>query len=111
MYSSQPAINPTLTLDPISLPNQRVLSLLCQSKHLFSKRRIVGIGGRQGKRAAIGAFEERLSPCAEAREVEPERGISQERAFLLLLRGAEDLQRGVNTGGVLLQESLERFGI
>src|SRR6266568_5504861 len=97
MHSSQPAINTALALDPISLPNQRMLSLLCQGKHLFSKRGIVGIGGREGKHAAISAFEERLSPCAEAREVEPERGIAQERAFLLLLRGAEDLQRGVNT--------------
>src|SRR2546423_934685 len=97
MHSSQPAINPTLAFDPISLPNQRVLSLLCQGKHLFSKRGIVGSGERQGKCAAIGAFEERFSPSAQAREVEPERRISQERAFLFLLRRAENLQRGVNT--------------
>ncbi len=91
MYSTQPAINTAIAFDPISLSNEGVASLLCQDKYLLSKRGIVGIGGRKGKRAAICTFEEGPFSCAQARKVEPERSISQERAFLFLLRGTEYL--------------------
>jgi hypothetical protein len=96
MYSSQPAINTAIAFYPISLSNEGVASLLCQDKYLLSKRGIVGIGGRKGKRAAICTFEEGPFSCAQARKVEPERSISQERAFLFLLRGTEYLQRCVD---------------
>src|SRR5216117_2171144 len=96
MDSSQPAINPAIDLDPISLSNERVASLLCQNKHLLSKRRIVGSGGGKENHAAICTGEEGLFPCTEAREIGPERGISHEWAFFFLLRGTEDLQRGVD---------------
>src|SRR5438105_15879777 len=97
MHSSQPAINPPIALDPISTSHERVASLLCQDQRLLSKRGIVGIGGGKEKRAAICAFEEGLFPSAEAGEIEPERGIPQERAFLFLLRSAKDPHRGVDT--------------
>src|SRR5438034_7391293 len=97
MHSALPAINTAVDLDPISPSNERVASLLCQDQHLLPKCGIMGIGGGKGKCAVIRSCKKGLFPCAEVREVQPERAISQERAFFFFLCGAEDLQRFVDT--------------